>query len=91
MKKAIIFILLTILLLFSLYELYTISALYNDQASMSEILAGASNKKISSAETTQLNDFKFELNSWRVIYVLYIVFFIFYVVRMFFKALKPTN
>ncbi|HXD93786.1 MAG TPA: hypothetical protein VNX01_11260, partial [Bacteroidia bacterium] len=88
---AIIFIFLTILLLFSLYELYTISALYNDQASMSEILAGAANQKTSQAETTQLNDFKFELNSWRAIYVLYILFFIFYVVRMFLKALRPAN
>jgi hypothetical protein len=89
MKKTTI--ILTILLLFSLYELYIISALYNDQAGMSEILAGVSNQKISQAEITQLNDFKFEINSWRTIYILYILFFVFYVVRMFLKALRPAN
>lgn len=91
MKKTSIFIILTLLLLFSIYELYTISTLYNDQAGMSEIIAGTSNQKISQAETAQLNDFKFELNTWRLIYVLYIVFFVFYLARMFFKALKPSN
>ena len=71
--------------------MYTISALYNDQAGMSEILMGASNQKVSQAEITQLNDFKFELNSWRVIYIAYIAFFVFYVTRMFWRARKPVN
>ena len=91
MKKLIIFISLTILLLFSLYELYTISVLYNDQAGMSEIVMGATNQKVSQAEISQLNDFKFELNSWRLICSLYIGFFVFYVARMFWRAAKPVN
>ncbi|HXU27205.1 MAG TPA: hypothetical protein VN698_08225, partial [Bacteroidia bacterium] len=85
--KLAIFILLTVLLAFVLFELYNISALYNDQVGMSEMVSGTSTQ----AEASQLNDFKFELNTWRAIYILYIVFYVGYVVRMFYKALKPVS
>jgi len=91
MKKVIFFILLTIILIYSIYELYSISALYNDQAGMSEILMGASNQNTSPTETARLNDFKFELNSWRIVYSGYIVFYIFYIIRLFWQALKPST
>jgi hypothetical protein len=90
MKKTIIFILLTIVLGYSLFELYNFSILYNDQASMSEFLTGAANQKPSPAETTQLNDFKFELNAWRTFFVCYIVFYVFYSIRLFFKTRRTT-
>ena len=91
MKKAVIFILLTIVLLFSLYELYNISALYNDQVSMSEILAGTSNQNVPQNKTSQLDDFKFELNSWRVFYITYIVFYVFYSAFMLYKTRKQVS
>lgn len=87
MKKLAIFISLTIALLFVVFELYNISNLYNDQQGMAELAEHTA----SFTPSSSLNDFKFELNTWRIIYITYIAFYLFYVGRMFWLARKPAN
>lgn len=74
-KNVIIFIGLTTILLFSMFELYNLSALYRDQSET----GGALTQNLSSNQT-----FLSQINYWRIGILTFILFYcIFYTTRIY--------
>ena len=82
-KKVIIFIGLTIVLLFSIFELYNLSALYRDQNEVNELLA----RNLSQLDVHQQKASLVQLNLLRTVFLAFIVFYIAFYVRKLYKLL----
>jgi len=82
-KKVIIFIGLTIVLLFSIFELYNLSALYRDQNEVNELLA----RNLNQLDVHQQKASLVQLNLLRTVFLAFIVFYIAFYVRKLYKLL----
>jgi uncharacterized membrane protein SpoIIM required for sporulation len=91
MINLLVFIFLTILFVFSLFEIYNISALYKDQVGMWEFEIDYNPSAHDAKDLSNLNKLKWELNSWRVLFCAYILFYIAYIVRKVYSEIVKSR
>jgi uncharacterized membrane protein SpoIIM required for sporulation len=82
-KKLIIFIAITVLMLFSLFELYNLSALYREQNEAGEAVI----KNLTEQELHKQKVVLSQLNLWRMAFLGLIVFCIAFYARGLYKLL----